>query len=496
MTITALLLALLAIPGAAPNAPTGPRLLDFHADWCGPCQQMRPAIRRLVEKGYPIQSVDTGEQPELAEKYDVSQVPTFIVVDAKGRALARSQGAQPAGELAALYNQAVARASQTSDVPDRRPVDGPSADTPSDLPKPWETVVRIRIPDPRGRVGFGSGTIIASNDDEAIILTCAHIFHIEGARTQPSPKAFPLKIFVDQFDGQPGGPKGNQVSYETSFAGTAIDYDHTTDVGLIRIRPGRRLPASPVVPPSWRPKKGMMMTAVGCSEGHDATACTTYITDPGLPGSTFGKPSYQGIQCDFRPKLGRSGGGLYTLDGFVAGVCDFAEVRSNHGLYAAPQSIHRLLDRNRLTALYQPPPSNKPGTLLASNTKPTRPRAETPKLRAQSHGDNDPPTIPLPSPDLVIRVPSPAPTDARVGKGRANWQAPGDGSSGAIAASRSQTRRPSTEDAVAVDLKRDSSPLDDLGEPEAVESANQEGPAPSKAGSTSGAWRPARSASR
>ena len=142
-----------------------------------------------------------------------------------------------------------------------------------------------------------------------------------------------------------------------------LDYDFALDVGLIRIRPGRRLPASRVVPASWRPEKRMPMTTVGCSEGHDATTWETTISQPSVRG-LVGNPNYEAIECKRAPKQGRSGGGLYTPDGYVAGVCDFAEPRGNHGLYASPRSIHRLLDRNRLTALYAPA-TGRSGTLLA-----------------------------------------------------------------------------------------------------------------------------------
>ena len=46
---------------------------------------------------------DMGDPVELAERYQVAQVPTFIVTDPSGRPLARTQGAQPAARLARLY---------------------------------------------------------------------------------------------------------------------------------------------------------------------------------------------------------------------------------------------------------------------------------------------------------------------------------------------------------------------------------------------------------
>ena len=59
-----------------------------------------------------------------------------------------------------------------------------------------------------------------------------------------------------------------------------------------------------------------------------------------------------------QPKEGRSGGGLYTTDGYVAGVCDFADPNEHVGLYAVPEAIRSpapLRPQPRLMALYKPP---------------------------------------------------------------------------------------------------------------------------------------------
>ena len=85
--------------------------------------------------------------------------------------------------------------------------------------------------------------------------------------------------------------------------------------------------------------------------GRDATAWNTHITNPRVRGLS-GNPGYQAIECQTAPKQGRTGGGLFTNDGYLAGVCNFAEPKGDHGLYAGPDSIYRLLDRNHLTFLY------------------------------------------------------------------------------------------------------------------------------------------------
>src|SRR5262249_58895144 len=90
-------------------------------------------------------------------------------------------------------------------------------------PKPWETVVRIRIIGSRS-TGFGSGTVISSTENESLILTCAHIFKIDGRKPVP-PKQFPRRIAIDLFDGKLKGTDPAQVHFVETVEGEAIDYD-------------------------------------------------------------------------------------------------------------------------------------------------------------------------------------------------------------------------------------------------------------------------------
>ena len=206
-----------------------------------------------------------------------------------------------------------------------------------------------------------------------------------------------MRITVDLFDGNPVGPKKNQVHYTNeTFEGKAIDYDFVRDVGLIRIRPGKRLAYAKVVPPHWKPKANMRVITVGCSQGQDATAWSTVIANPNFKGLA-NNGSYEAIECMVAPIQGRSGGGLFTTDGYVAGVCDFAEPQGNHGLYAHPSSIYSILNRNKMVALYDPSRA-RPNSRLAANANVEQGEL---KILGQSPDQNDPGRVTLPPPEML-----------------------------------------------------------------------------------------------
>lgn len=53
-------------------------LVDFFAEWCGPCKMLAPNLEELSKEGYNIYSVDIDQEQELAAKYGVMSIPTLI----------------------------------------------------------------------------------------------------------------------------------------------------------------------------------------------------------------------------------------------------------------------------------------------------------------------------------------------------------------------------------------------------------------------------------
>lgn len=61
---------------------SGTVLVDFWATWCGPCRMQAPILEQLDAKQLPgltIGKVDVDEQPELANRYGITSIPTLVV---------------------------------------------------------------------------------------------------------------------------------------------------------------------------------------------------------------------------------------------------------------------------------------------------------------------------------------------------------------------------------------------------------------------------------
>lgn len=80
-----------------------PVLLDFYADWCGPCRMLAPILDEIAQDHpeYVIAKVNVDENPELANRYGVMSIPSVFVFD-KGQLINQSLGVKPKQQLLAM----------------------------------------------------------------------------------------------------------------------------------------------------------------------------------------------------------------------------------------------------------------------------------------------------------------------------------------------------------------------------------------------------------
>ncbi len=381
---------------AAANPPAEPAaaaaagdvlLLDFSASWCGPCRQMAPIVNEIAAAGWPVRQVDVDREVDLVRRFGVTGVPCFVLL-VKGQEAGRVNGATTRAELERLLAASAAPlGGRPAEVAQPTPVDPgiplpvsraatplatepptaapvtrpaaaaapvppavaaagepaaeaaippPAAASPAAVGSPprdalghtlMAATARLRVEDSSG-VSWGTGTVIDCRQGEALILTCGHIFRDSEGRG---------RVEVDLF--APGGPRG--------VAGQVVAWDLRRDLALVSIFTDAKLQAVRVGSADRRVEPGEAVVTVGCNGGADPTIHHSRIT---AVDKYLGPAN---VQVAGQPVQGRSGGGLFAIDGTLIGVCNAADPADNEGLFAALPAIHEQLEEAGLAFVYR-----------------------------------------------------------------------------------------------------------------------------------------------
>lgn len=86
-----------------------PVLVDFYADWCGPCKQVPPILKKVKEElreQVRIIKVDVDRNPNIATKYQIRSIPTLMIFK-EGEAKWTGTGVRSANEIKALVQEQI-----------------------------------------------------------------------------------------------------------------------------------------------------------------------------------------------------------------------------------------------------------------------------------------------------------------------------------------------------------------------------------------------------
>ena len=78
-------------------------LLDFYAEWCGPCRMVSPIVDAIAQENpqYLVGKINVDEEQELASEFGVYSIPTLVVMK-DGKVVSQAAGARPKNQILAM----------------------------------------------------------------------------------------------------------------------------------------------------------------------------------------------------------------------------------------------------------------------------------------------------------------------------------------------------------------------------------------------------------
>ena len=80
-----------------------PVLIDFYADWCGPCRMVAPILHEIAEErpDIVVAKINVDDEEELAMEFGVYSIPTLVVMK-NGEVVKQASGARPKAQILAM----------------------------------------------------------------------------------------------------------------------------------------------------------------------------------------------------------------------------------------------------------------------------------------------------------------------------------------------------------------------------------------------------------
>ncbi len=168
-------------------------------------------------------------------------------------------------------------------------------------------------------ISYGSGTVVERVGNKVLVVTCAHVLESNGKGK------LTVTVFSDHS--------------EYDLTGQVLAVDDEADVALVSVDGIHDVAPIPLAPIDYKLRIAQKVTVAGCDHGGSPSGRVTDITTL----NRFLGPPNVGVKAT--PKHGRSGGGLFTTDRQLIGVCNGFDTEDKEGSYAAVSSVHKLLAR-------------------------------------------------------------------------------------------------------------------------------------------------------
>jgi thiol-disulfide isomerase/thioredoxin len=372
-------------------------ILEFVADNCPHCRTMEATVRRLRGDGFPVHRINAQLDRAEAERFGVQGTPTYVLL-VRDRPVDRIEGAASYDRITRMFREHTAGLSAappstataapivappmpTMTTPPTAPPTAVASPSPTAAPSPvaapspiaapglsaassvvppaadpsaaripreaaeraaLAATARLRVAD-EGGTSVATGTVIDAQNGYALILTCGHVFRYAGTGGQ---------IKVDLFAPGAGGP----------LDGRLITFDLLRDIGLVSIRTDLQVRPIALAPSGFEPQPQTEVFSVGCDNGGQPRIERSRLT---RRNGYSGPPN---LEATGAPVNGRSGGGLFSTDGQLIGVCNAANEPENKGVYAAFETVHWVVTQAGLARLVPANSPAKPESSLVANT--------------------------------------------------------------------------------------------------------------------------------